>query len=139
MKNKIYNLHDAINLLKNEKFAYFKKTIESIDIAINFDINKKNKFKYKKLEGSIILPYNKNSIKNPMIKEKIYFKLCKDGIIHSPIGKVNFTKKMLIDNIKSFINHIKKLKPSSLKGKYIKKITISRTMGKSFCLILNSI
>jgi len=60
------------------------------------------------------------------------------GNIHSLVGKVSFDNKKLIENIEFFVNNIAKLKPSSLKGNLIDKISISSTMGPGIKLDKNS-
>lgn len=60
---------------------------------------------------------------------KIEFKVDKAGLIHAPIGKVSFGKEKLLDNFKTILETIIKLKPSASKGIYLKKCTISSTMG----------
>jgi large subunit ribosomal protein L1 len=53
----------------------------------------------------------------------------KNGLIHCSVGRVNFAPADLEENIRAVINDLKKLKPSSSKGIYLKKITLSSTMG----------
>jgi large subunit ribosomal protein L1 len=53
----------------------------------------------------------------------------KAGVVHVSIGKVSFDNEKLIDNAKTVIKSIEKAKPSSSKGKYLKKISISSTIG----------
>ncbi|MDN3378640.1 MULTISPECIES: 50S ribosomal protein L1 [unclassified Pseudoalteromonas] len=53
----------------------------------------------------------------------------KNGIIHTTIGKVDFTAEQLQENLESLIVALKKAKPSQAKGTYVKKVTISTTMG----------
>ncbi|WP_283709582.1 50S ribosomal protein L1 [Pseudoalteromonas prydzensis] len=53
----------------------------------------------------------------------------KNGIIHTTIGKVDFTAEQLQQNLESLIVALKKAKPSQAKGVYVKKVTISTTMG----------
>ena len=60
---------------------------------------------------------------------KIDFKVDKQGIIHTAIGKVSFDAKALVENANEFINTVIKLKPQALKGTYIKSISLSSTMG----------
>jgi large subunit ribosomal protein L1 len=60
---------------------------------------------------------------------KIDFRVDKTGIIHSGIGKLSFSEEKIIDNVKTFINAIVKLKPASAKGTYLKSISLSSTMG----------
>ena len=61
---------------------------------------------------------------------KIDFKVDKAGIIHTSIGKVNFTPEQIYQNAKEFIATVIKLKPAAAKGTYIKSIFISSTMSK---------
>ena len=60
---------------------------------------------------------------------KIEFRVEKNGIIHNSIGKVSFPKENLIENARVFIDAILKAKPQAAKGTYMKKITITSTMG----------
>ena len=60
---------------------------------------------------------------------QIQFKNDKSGIIHAAVGKVSFEKIKLIENIKAFIKEIIKNKPDSIKGNFIKKVSIASTMG----------
>lgn len=62
-------------------------------------------------------------------KGKIDFKVDKYGIIHTSIGKVSFEAEKIKENAREFLNTIKKLKPTSSKGTYIKSITLSSTMS----------
>ncbi len=62
-------------------------------------------------------------------KGKVSFKNDDSGNIHSLIGKVSFEDEKLIENFKTMIDTIKKSKPSSSKGTYIKNISISSSMG----------
>ena len=60
---------------------------------------------------------------------KIEFRVDKYGIIHNSIGKVSFSKDKLVENIKVFVGAISKAKPQAAKGTYMKKVTLSSTMG----------
>ena len=60
---------------------------------------------------------------------KIEFKVEKTGIIHCSLGKASFDVVKLVENFMAFIRAVIRLKPASSKGKYIKKITVSSTMG----------
>ena len=62
-------------------------------------------------------------------KGKIDFKVDKNGIIHSSIGKVNFTADQIRDNAREFVNTLIKLKPATAKGTYLKSIYLSTTMS----------
>jgi len=60
---------------------------------------------------------------------KVEFRVDKQGIIHSPIGKINFDAAKLADNAHALIAAILKAKPAAAKGKYVKKVTLTSTMG----------
>jgi large subunit ribosomal protein L1 len=60
---------------------------------------------------------------------KVEYKAEKAGIIHVPIGKVSFADQKLFDNAKAVVDSIIKAKPATSKGKYLKKLSISSTMG----------
>merc|ERR1712003_433065 len=62
----------------------------------------------------------------------------KSGIVHVTIGKVNFTENQLLENLQAFYNSIEKNRPSGVKGKYFKSLSICCTMGPSIKLDLNS-
>ena len=62
---------------------------------------------------------------------QVQFRTDKAGIVHCPIGKVEFTEEMLVENLRALIDEILKAKPSSAKGKYLKKISLSSSMGPS--------
>ncbi len=70
---------------------------------------------------------------------KVEYKAEKAGIIHVPIGKVSFDADKLVDNVKSIISSIMKAKPATSKGKYLKKISISSTMGPGIAVDLASV
>lgn len=60
---------------------------------------------------------------------QVRFRTDKNGIIHAGIGKVDFTPEALRGNLEALVNDLKKLKPSTSKGVYIKKVSLSTTMG----------
>lgn len=60
---------------------------------------------------------------------KIEYRLDKSNIIHVPIGKASFTEEQLADNFQTLMDAVNKAKPSSLKGQYIKSISLAPTMG----------
>ena len=60
---------------------------------------------------------------------KIEFKVEKNGIVHAGVAKMSFDEDKIAQNITAFIDAIKKAKPSGVKGVYMKKVTVSSTMG----------
>jgi large subunit ribosomal protein L1 len=60
---------------------------------------------------------------------KVEFRLDKTALIHSPVGKVSFPAKNLAENAQALLGAVVKAKPATAKGKYIKKITLTSTMG----------
>lgn len=65
-------------------------------------------------------------------KGKITFKNDDSANIHQSVGKRSFTKEQLLENYTSFMDALRKARPSSAKGTYLKSITISSTMGPGF-------
>ena len=70
---------------------------------------------------------------------QISYRADKGGVVHCTIGKVNFAAGALKDNLMSLIADLRKAKPSTAKGVYIKKIVISSTMGPGLVVDLSSI
>lgn len=70
---------------------------------------------------------------------KIEYKTEKAGILHVPIGKVSFDTQKLMDNAKAVIASIVKAKPPTSKGRYLKKISLSSTMGPGIVVDLSSL
>jgi large subunit ribosomal protein L1 len=60
---------------------------------------------------------------------KVEFRLDKTGLIHSPVGKISFTADKLAANAHALLAAVIKAKPAAAKGKFIKKITLTSTMG----------
>jgi len=71
-------------------------------------------------------------------KGKFEYKADKTGIVHVTIGKINFTEIQLVENLQSFYDSIEKNRPSGVKGKYFKSLSICCTMGPSIKLDSNS-
>jgi len=70
---------------------------------------------------------------------KVEYKAEKAGIVHVPIGKVSFDTQKLIDNAKTVIGSIVKAKPATSKGKYLKKVSVSSTMGPGIAVDIASL
>ena len=87
-------------------------------------------------KSGTVTPNVKNAV-TEVKKGKIEYRVDKNGIIHTIIGKSSFDKVKLSDNCNAIMNAIIKAKPSSLKGIYLKKITLSSTMGPGIKLDKN--
>ena len=68
---------------------------------------------------------------------KIEYRLDKSNIIHCPIGKASFTEDQLMENYNALLNAIERAKPASLKGQYLKSISVATTMGPGVKIISN--
>jgi large subunit ribosomal protein L1 len=60
---------------------------------------------------------------------KIEFRVDKTGNVHAPIGKVSFSVDQLNENLSAFMENIVRAKPSAAKGRYVRAVTVSSTMG----------
>ncbi len=60
---------------------------------------------------------------------KVEFRVDKTGIIHAPIGKIEFTKDQLSENAHMLIDSVLKARPAAVKGRYVKRITVASTMS----------
>lgn len=70
---------------------------------------------------------------------QVRYRTDKNGIIHCTVGKIDFANEDLIENISALIADLKKAKPTTSKGIYIKKITLSSTMGPGIAIDLASV
>lgn len=70
---------------------------------------------------------------------QVRFRTDKNGIIHSSVGKVDFEPAKLQQNVEALLAELKRLKPSSSKGVYVKRVTLSTTMGPGLQIDLASL
>ena len=75
-----------------------------------------------------VTPDVANAVKNAKAGQ-VQFKNDKGGIVHAGIGKMSFNENDLLENLKFFYSSINKSKPETVKGSFIKKVTIASTMG----------
>jgi large subunit ribosomal protein L1 len=62
----------------------------------------------------------------------IEFRVEKAGIVHAGVGKASFTEEALAANVKALVDALNRAKPSGAKGTYVKRISLSSTMGPGF-------
>jgi large subunit ribosomal protein L1 len=84
-----------------------------------------------------LMPNPKTGTVTPDVKKavqeikagKVEFRVDKTGIIHAPVGKTSFATQSLVDNAHALVDSIVKAKPAAAKGKYLRSVTVSSTMG----------
>lgn len=70
---------------------------------------------------------------------QVQFRGEKAGIVHAGVGKASFSEKALVENVQSFVDAINRARPTGIKGSYVKKISLSSTMGPGIKLDPTSI
>ena len=70
---------------------------------------------------------------------QVEFRAEKAGIVHAGVGKASFTEQALIENVKAFVGAISRAKPSGAKGTYIRKVSLSSTMGPGMKLEIGTV
>ncbi len=70
---------------------------------------------------------------------QLEFRVEKAGIVHAGIGKASFSHQQLVDNVSAFVDAIAKAKPSGVKGTYMKRVSLSSTMGPGLKLDIASL
>ncbi len=65
---------------------------------------------------------------------KVEYRVDKTGVIHSPVGKVSFDAGLLVENARTLLDAVVKAKPSTAKGKYVKKVNLAATMSPGVLL-----
>ena len=69
----------------------------------------------------------------------VEFRVEKAGIVQAGVGKASFSEDAIVANVKAFVDSVMKAKPSGAKGNYMKKISISSTMGPGVKIALASV
>jgi large subunit ribosomal protein L1 len=70
---------------------------------------------------------------------KVEYRVDKTGVIHVPVGKVSFSPEKITENAKALIDAVIKAKPATAKGRYVKKVNVSTTMGPGILIDPGSI
>ena len=141
-----YLLVDAVPLLQKAKYAKFDETV---DLTMRLGVDPKHADQM--VRGTVVLPHGLGKVLGPRglmpnpkagtvaldvaravqdIKAgKVEFRVDKTGIIHAPVGKTSFSADSLVANAHALVESIVKAKPAAAKGKYLKSVTLSSTMG----------
>ncbi|WP_104017440.1 50S ribosomal protein L1 [Roseovarius nitratireducens] len=69
---------------------------------------------------------------------QVQFKAEKAGVVHAGVGKASFDAEKLAENVRAFVSAVQKAKPTGAKGTYVKKISLSSTMGAGVTIDINS-
>ncbi|MGB0360218.1 MAG: 50S ribosomal protein L1 [Endozoicomonas sp.] len=85
-----------------------------------------------------VTPNVAEAVKNAKAGQ-VRFRTDKNGIIHAGVGKISFEAAALKQNVEALMIDLKKLKPSSSKGVYMKKVTLSSTMGPGLTIDISSL
>ena len=86
--------------------------------------------------GTVTMDINKAVLE---VKQgRIEYRTDSYGNVHAIIGKVSFTEKQLLENLEAFVSLILKTKPATVKGTYVKNISIATTMGPGIKIDINS-
>jgi large subunit ribosomal protein L1 len=70
---------------------------------------------------------------------QVQFRAERQGLLHAGVGKVSFADEALVENVRTFVDAIQRAKPSGVKGTYMKKVSLSSTMGPGVRLSLASL
>ena len=69
---------------------------------------------------------------------EVQFKAEKAGVVHAGVGKASFDEAKLVENVRAFVDAVQKAKPSGAKGAYMKKVSLSSTMGPGVSISVDS-
>jgi large subunit ribosomal protein L1 len=69
---------------------------------------------------------------------QVQFKAEKAGVVHAGVGKASFDATKLIENVRAFVSAVQKARPTGAKGTYVKKISLSSTMGAGVSIDVSS-
>src|SRR5574340_1212641 len=136
VEKRAYKLGEAVPLLQKVKFAKFDETV---DLTMRLGVDPKHADQM--VRGTVVLPHGLGKSKRVLVianaeKQREASEAGADviggdelGIIHAPVGKMSFPAANLIANAHSLVDSVVKARPAAAKGKYLKSVTVSSTMG----------
>ena len=133
----VYELVEAVKKIKAGASAKFDETVE---IAMNLGVDPRHADQ--NVRGVVALPHGTGkSVRVAVFAKgpKAEFRVEKAGIVHAGVGKTSFGEDALVENIRAFIDAISRAKPSGAKGTYIKRISLSSTMGPGVRIEVGSV
>jgi len=134
-KEAMHSVSDAVKIVKGNAKAKFDETIE---VAVNLGVDPRH------ADQMVRGVCNLGMMPNPKVgtvtmdvakavKDSkggaVEFRVEKAGIIHAAVGKASFAQDKLSENVSAFLTAIQKARPSGAKGTFMKRITLSSTMG----------
>src|SRR5215470_4943500 len=159
---KTYPLAEAVKMVKSRAKAKFDETIE---VALNLGVDPRHADQM--VRGVVNLPNGTGKNLRVAVFAKgakadeakkagavtmdvtkavkdakggaVEFRAEKAGIVHAGVGKASFTEQALVENIKAFVDAVAKAKPQGAKGTYIKKVSVSSTMGPGIKIEASSV
>jgi len=69
---------------------------------------------------------------------EVQFKAEKAGVVHAGVGKISFDEAKLVENVRAFVSAVLRAKPTGAKGSYMKKVSLSSTMGPGVSVDVDS-
>lgn len=124
-RTKLYPVDEALSLLKEVASAKFS---ESVDVAVNLGVDPRK-------SDQVVRGATVRNAKAGQVR----YRTDKGGIIHATIGKVEFEVEALKQNLIALVSDLNKIKPAAAKGVYLKKMTVSSTMGPGIGVDIASI
>ena len=121
-RDEVYPPVEAVKHVKATAKAKFDETVE-LSLRLGVDPRKADQI----VRGTVTTEVGKAV--NEFKGGRVEYRTDKVGNIHVPIGKVSFDRKALVENFRAVIDELQRAKPASAKGKYIRSITVSSTMG----------
>ena len=134
--------------LKEQLVILVRKVIKDIRVVKAIKVNKVIKAvlvnkAYKVMLVNKVIRVVKVIRVTKAIKEikagKVEFRVDKNGVIHAPFGKSSFPKDHLVENAQSLIDAVVRAKPAVAKGRYVRAVTVSSTMGPGIRVDVNQL